>query len=88
MPPKAKKNDDSIKNFEASTKRLESIIDTLEADGLSLEQALKAFEEGIKLSRSAQQALEQAEQQVTLLMEESGEIVEQDISVDEEEEEG
>jgi exodeoxyribonuclease VII small subunit len=42
---------------------------------LTLEQSLKAFEEGVKLTRECQQTLAEAEQKVQLLMEQNGELV-------------
>jgi exodeoxyribonuclease VII small subunit len=55
-------------NFEESLNSLESLVEAMEAGDLSLEEALKAFEQGIKLTRECQQALEQAEQKVQLLL--------------------
>lgn len=55
-------------NFEESLASLESLVDAMEAGDLSLEEALKAFEQGIKLTRECQQALEQAEQKVQVLL--------------------
>jgi exodeoxyribonuclease VII small subunit len=49
-------------NFEESLANLESLVEAMEAGDLSLEEALKAFEQGIRLTRECQQALEQAEQ--------------------------
>ena len=46
---------------------------------LSLEESLKTFEEGIKLTRECQQALVKAEQKVKLLIEENGQISEEDF---------
>ena len=41
------------KKFEAALARLEELVQELEKGDLPLEQSLKFFEEGIKLSRSA-----------------------------------
>ena len=60
-------------DFESSLEKIESIVDTLEQDNTSLEQSLSAFESGIKLTRLAQKALNNAEQKVQTLLEESGE---------------
>jgi len=80
MAAKDKATKSGIKTFEASTRQLESIIETLESEDISLDEALKAFEEGIRICRSAQKALEEAEQQVTLLLEENGEVVATEFS--------
>ena len=59
--------------FEASLARLDALVAQMENGDLTLEASLKTFEEGIKLTRECQQALKQAEQKVTLLMEKNSE---------------
>ena len=59
--------------FEASLARLEELVDEMENGELSLEASLKTFEEGIRLTRECQQALKEAEQKVSLLVEKNGE---------------
>jgi len=59
--------------FETSLKRLEELVDEMENSELSLEASLKTFEEGIRLTRECQQALKEAEQKVSLLVEKNGE---------------
>ncbi|MEA3641266.1 MAG: exodeoxyribonuclease VII small subunit [Lamprobacter sp.] len=61
------------KQFEASLQALETIVDQLERGDLSLEASLAAFEEGVRLSRGCQQALETAEQRIRILTEGSDE---------------
>jgi len=68
--PKAKKID-----FEASLGQLEQLVEQMEDGELSLEDSLKAFEQGVKLTRECQQALKEAEQKVQLLLEQNGELV-------------
>jgi len=60
-------------SFEASLENLETIVDQMEQGELSLEDSLKAFEQGIKLTRECQQALLKAEQKVQMLVEEDDE---------------
>ena len=60
--------------FEESLAKLENLVEKMEAGDLSLEDSLKTFEEGIKLTRECQQALKQAEQKVNLLIEKSGQV--------------
>jgi exodeoxyribonuclease VII small subunit len=60
------------KKFEKAMERLEEIVQNLEAGDLPLEDALKAFEEGMKLAKFCSLKLEEAEKKVTLLIEESG----------------
>ena len=54
--------------FEASLKQLETLVETMEAGELSLEDSLKAFQEGIALTRACQKALTDAEQTVAQLV--------------------
>ncbi len=58
--------------FEESLARLESLVQKMEDGDLSLEDSLKTFEEGIKLTRECQQALKKAEQKVKVLIENNG----------------
>jgi exodeoxyribonuclease VII small subunit len=55
-------------DLEKSLAELEKIVATLEEGDIPLEQALKQFEKGIKLSRECQTALQSAEQRVQVLM--------------------
>ncbi len=53
--------------LEENFKSLESIIIELEDGGLSLDESLKAFERGIKLTKSCQKSLQTAEQKIQIL---------------------
>ena len=61
-------------DFEQSLAALEALVIRMEKGDLSLEESLKAFEEGIRLTRECQSRLAAAEQQVQVLMEEQGEL--------------
>ncbi len=61
-------------DFESALKELEELVETLEQGDLSLEDSLKKFEHGVKLTRSCQLALQQAEQKVKVLIENNGEF--------------
>ena len=61
-------------NFEATMQELEQIVTALEQGDLNLDDALKQFEKGISLVRLSQKELEQAQQKVSLLMQESEEL--------------
>jgi len=54
-------------NLEKSLAELEDIVGLLEEGDLSLEDSLKHFEKGVKLSRECQTALKDAEQKVRIL---------------------
>lgn len=56
-------------NFEAAIAELESLVEEMEQGDISLEESLKKFERGIELTRSCQQALQEAEQKVQILIE-------------------
>jgi exodeoxyribonuclease VII small subunit len=56
------------KKFEPALVRLEEIVQELEQGDLPLEQSLKLFEEGIKLSRICNTRLKEAERKVEILL--------------------
>lgn len=58
--------------FEDSLKDLEEIVEQLEQGDISLEESLKSFEQGVKLTRTCQKALQEAEQKVQILLEKNG----------------
>ena len=60
--------------FEQSLAELEQLVQQMEAGDMSLEQSLKAFEKGVKLTRECQKALTEAEQKVQILLEENGQM--------------
>lgn len=62
-------------NFEKTLAQLEATISKLEDEQVTLQESLTAFEQGITLTRKAQQALFEAEQKVKLLLAEDGEPV-------------
>ena len=61
-------------DFDRSLQELERLVEDLEGDTLSLEQALHRFEQGIALVRACQGALAEAEQRVDQLLEREGEL--------------
>jgi exodeoxyribonuclease VII small subunit len=73
------------KKFEAALQRLEEIVEELEKGDLPLEQSLKLFEEGIKLSRICTKRLEDAERRVDILLKDKeGNVTEQPFEEQEE----
>lgn len=60
--------------FEECLQRLEKIVDELETGNVSLEQALKLFEEGTQLSSSCRKELEEAEGKVEILLKQNGKL--------------
>ncbi|WP_432697375.1 exodeoxyribonuclease VII small subunit [Marinobacterium sp. YM272] len=61
-------------DFEQSLTQLEAVVERMEQGDLPIEEALKAFEEGVKLTRECQEILEQTEQKVQVLVEQQGEM--------------
>lgn len=55
-------------DLEKSLTALETIVQQLEDGDIPLEEALKQFEKGVKLSRDCQTALRAAEQRVKILL--------------------
>jgi exodeoxyribonuclease VII small subunit len=54
--------------FEASLQELEKIVRRLEDGDLPLEESLKLFEKGVRLSRECQERLNQAERRIEVLL--------------------
>ena len=71
--------------FEKKLDRLEEIVHSMEEGDLSLDNSLKLFEEGVKLSRKCHEQLGKAEQKVKLLLnvDESGAVQSKEFDVDE-----
>lgn len=61
-------------SFEDKLEKLETLVTQLESGDLSLDASLKQFEAGVKLARECQTALKNAEQKVSVLLGEEGEL--------------
>ena len=71
-------------SFEEKMNQLEDIVINLEKGTAPLDESMKLFEQGMKLSVELQKMLETAEQKVTLLTEQAdGTINEQDFKQEE-----
>ena len=57
------------KDFESSLKKLEKIVSDLENGDLPLEESIKTFEEGVKLTKHCQNLLSKAELKIQKLVE-------------------
>jgi exodeoxyribonuclease VII small subunit len=53
--------------FEDALKRLEGVVEQLEDGEIALEEALKLFEEGVRLSRVCAKKLDEAEKKIEIL---------------------
>ncbi len=58
--------------FEDSLTELEKIVEQMEKGDITLEESLEYFERGIKLTRTCQKALQEAEQKVQILLKKNG----------------
>jgi exodeoxyribonuclease VII small subunit len=65
--PNSENFPDDVINLETALKELESLVERMEQGDLSLEESLKLFERGIKLTRMCQSALKSAQQKVEVL---------------------
>ena len=73
--------------FESAMKQLEQIAQELEAGELSLELAMKKFEEGIQLSRFCTRKLDETERRIAILLQDSDGSI-QEIPFEENQAEG
>ncbi len=64
-------------SFEKALEKLEKVVAALETDELTLEKALKQFEEGMKLSRICNQKLDETEKKISMIMEKSDGTIDQ-----------
>ena len=55
-------------NFEDSLKRLEEIVEILEKGDIPLEESLKLFEEGLKLSKKCNEKLSKVEDKIKVIL--------------------
>ncbi len=73
--------------FEEALGRLEDIVKKMEVGEMTLEESLKAFEEGIKLARLCSRKLDEAERRVEILLKQEEELVIKPFKVEENESE-
>lgn len=72
-------------DFEAALAELEAIVQRLEQGEIPLEESLRQYERGVALTRSCQQALQQAEEKIRVLAKGAGgELVERDFEAPDE----
>jgi exodeoxyribonuclease VII small subunit len=71
-------------DFEKSLKRLEKIVQELEGGGLSLDEALKKYEEGIELAKGCSKMLKEAKARVERLVKKEGTLFTEEFEPQEE----
>ena len=79
-----KKNIQSTKTFEERLERLEELGDEIRKNDIPLDDAIKAFEEGIKLARTLEKDLEKIESRIEILMNGAEASSEDGVEVEEE----
>ena len=70
-------------NFEKSMENLENIVTELEKGELNLDESVKKFEEGMKIAKQCNTILEDSEKKITILLEEDGELKEENFEANE-----
>ncbi|KES18581.1 exodeoxyribonuclease VII small subunit [Gilliamella apicola] len=76
------KKQDKETSFEETIKQLEAIVTQLENGDLPLDEALNEFEKGIKLARSGQKQLNEAEQRIQILLSENSDAQLSEFAID------
>ena len=66
-------------SFEELVTKLEDVTNKLEKDNLNLDESIKLFEEGMKISKKCNEKLENAEKKISILLKEGNEIKEEDF---------
>ena len=70
-------------SFEENMENLEKIVTELEKGNLNLDDSVKKFEEGIKISKECNKMFEEAEKKITILLEENGKTTEENFQTQE-----
>jgi exodeoxyribonuclease VII small subunit len=65
---KSPRSEPTSHHFEAAIARLSEIVEALESGDLALEESLRLFEEGVRLTRASQAILDTAEKRVEELL--------------------
>lgn len=66
-------------SFETKMQALEQIVSDLEKGDLNLDDSVKKFEQGMKISKECSKMLEETEKRITILLNDENEIVEEDF---------
>ena len=75
----------AVDKFETALKKLEEVVRKLEGGELSLDDSLKAFEEGVKLAGFCSGKLNEAEKRVELLLKQKdGSFIREKFQLEEE----
>lgn len=70
-------------SFESAMEELELIAKSLEKGDLNLDESVKQFEKGIKLSKKCNEILESAEKRISILIQDGEELKEESFTSEE-----
>lgn len=68
--------------FEDAMKELEQIASQLEKGDLNLDQSVTKFEEGMKLSKTCNKILEDAEKRISILIKSEDDVIEENFNAE------
>ena len=68
-------------DFEKHLKALEQVVERMERGDLALDESVRLFEEGVKLSDACKKELEAAEEKIQVLVERGKNMVATDLDV-------
>jgi exodeoxyribonuclease VII small subunit len=75
-------NENNELTFEEAMEQLETVVNKLEEGDVPLEEAIRMFEEGMKLSKFCHERLQNVEKQMTQVLTEDGELKPFSVSED------
>lgn len=67
-------------SFESAMEELELIAKSLEKGDLNLDESVKQFEKGIKLSKKCNEILESAEKRISILIQDGEDLKEENFT--------
>lgn len=71
------------KSFEENMEQLEKIVTEMEKGDLNLDESVKKFEQGMKISKKCNDILENAEKKITILLKQENGIKEENFETEE-----
>lgn len=69
-------------SFEEKMEELEKIVTELEKGELNLDESVKKFETGMKISKECSKMLEDSEKRITILLNDDGEVTEEEFKTE------
>jgi exodeoxyribonuclease VII small subunit len=82
MPSPSTPSPGEVPPFEATLAQLEQLVARLESGDLPLDEALRAFEQGVRLTRECQLALTSAQQKVQQLLKRGEAVITEDFQLE------